>query len=441
MIFLGEFKGSFNSAPLGLTTLVVDLFPQLQVSMIKKSNQNFIDDIQEDYFQAIDIIPMNQITRSRLIKENYLSLVQLEKIESPLFYKICKLKPMIKQLFFLFLIPFSSVAQTADSTSLPSIYDFFIAEEISEITLEAEFDSILNSKKFNQYLDGELIFNNKDGVERRIPVRVKQRGKYRRRICNFPPLKLKFADEQLAAMGLQTNSEKLKIITHCLDDQYKSKENLLREYLVYKLFELHSEKCFRVHLVKVKYKTPHEKKIRFERYAIVLEDDKNMAKRVGGKIFDTINCPIKKMNPEDLKTNAVYQFMIGNSDWDPIKVRNIKLVQKDSLELFDVIPYDFDFSGLVNATYAIPNPNFKIKNIRDRVMQCKFESEEELQKIVNLFLNKKETVLDYCKNFKVLSKASRRDIKDYLNSFYTILEDEELRKNAFMIQEVTTEKN
>jgi len=348
---------------------------------------------------------------------------------------------MIKQFFFLFLLPLSSIAQTTEVSDLPSIYDFFIEKSISEITLEAEFDSILNSKKFNQYLDGNLSFNDKDEVKRNIPVQIKQRGKYRRRICNFPPIKLKFADEHLIRMGLETEHNNLKIITHCLDDKYKSKENLLREYLAYQLYGFHSKKCFRVHLVKIKYKTPNEKRHWFERYAIILEDDKNMANRLGGKIFDTPNCSLKKMKHEDLKINAVYQFMIGNSDWDPIMVRNIKLVQKDSLELFDVVPYDFDFSGLVNAPYAIPNPNFNLKNIRDRVMQCKFTSEEELEKVVELFLNKKETVLDYCNDFKALSKASRKDIKEYLNSFYSILENEELRKNTFMIQEMPIEKN
>jgi len=95
----------------------------------------------------------------------------------------------------------------------------------------------------------------------------------------------------------------------------------------------------------------------------------------------------------------------------------------------------------VNAPYAIANPNFKLTSVRERVMQCKFNSEEELEKVVELFLNRKEIVLDFCENFKALPKSSRRDIKKYLNSFYTILENEELRKNAFMVQEIPEEKN
>jgi len=335
---------------------------------------------------------------------------------------------MKKRFIFLFLLPFSSFAQE----NISSIFDFLVEKEIVEVTLEAEFDSILNSKKFNQYLDGKLSFRDKSKAKKNIPVKIKQRGKYRRRICNFPPLKLKFADKYLSALGLDEEANNIKIITHCLDDNFKSKENLLREYLAYKLYEFHSEKYFRVHLVKVKYKTPNENRHRFEQY---------LAKRLGGKVFDTFNCSLNRMKHHDLKVNAVYQFMIGNSDWDPIKVRNIKLIKKDSLELFDVVPYDFDFSGLVNAPYAIPNPNFKLTSVRDRVMQCKFKSEEELEKVIELFLNKKETVLNFCGNFKALPKSSRKDIKKYLNSFYTIIENEELRKNAFLVQEIIEEKN
>ena len=351
---------------------------------------------------------------------------------------------MKKQIIFLCLLPMFSFAQVDDSippANLPSIFDFLVEREVVEITLETELDSILSSKKFNQYLDGKFSFRDKNNVKKNIPVQIKQRGKYRRRICSFPPLKLKFAEKHLRAIGLDVESNNLKVISHCLDDTYKSKENLLREYLAYKLYEFHSEKHFRVHLVKIKYKTPNENRHRFERYAIFLEDENNMANRLGGKVFDTFNCPLNRIKHPDLKVNAVYQFMIGNSDWDPIKVRNIKLVQKDSLELYDIVPYDFDFSGLVNAPYAKPNPNFKLTSIRDRVMQCKFESEEELEKVVELFLNKKETVLEYCGNFKALPKSSRKDIKEYLNSFYAILENDELKKNAFMVQEISLEKN
>lgn len=355
-----------------------------------------------------------------------------------------KTTTMKNLLLIFFLLPSTIIGQvenSTDSIKLPSIFDFFIEKEIIEITLEAEFDSILNSKKFNQYLDGKLSFKNKENTKRNIPIRVKQRGKYRRRICEFPPLKLKFEKKYLTALQLNSDFNDLKLITHCIDDRYQSKENLLREYLAYKLFEFHSEKHFRVHLVKINYKVPSEKRDRFQRYGILLEEDKNVAKRLGGKIFDAPNCTIDKMNHRDLKINAVYQFMIGNSDWDPVMVRNIKLIQKDSLEKLNVVPYDFDFSGLVNAPYAKPNPNFKLTSVRDRVMQCKFESEEELQKVATLFLDKKETVLDFCKNFKALPRASRFDIKEYLLSFYSILENEALRKQTFMIQENPSTSN
>ena len=182
---------------------------------------------------------------------------------------------MKKRLIFFFLFPLFSFAQTSDTippANLSTIFDFLVEKEITEITLEAEFDSILNSKKFEQYLDGIFSFIDKKNAKKNIPVKIKQRGKYRRRVCNFPPLKLKFAKKYLRALELDIKSSNLKIITHCLEDPYKSKENLLREFLAYKLYEFHSEKYFRVHLVYVKYKTPNEARHRFERYAIILED-------------------------------------------------------------------------------------------------------------------------------------------------------------------------
>jgi len=349
---------------------------------------------------------------------------------------------MRKHLIFLFLFPFSSLlAQSTDSISLPSIFDFFSENKVFEITLEAEFDSIVNSKKFGNYLKGKIFFTDKNDVQKYCSIKVKQRGKYRRKVCDFPPLRLKFEKEMLNSMNLNPNFNKLKLVSHCLNDNYKSKENILREYLAYKFFEFHSEKHFRVHLVKIKYRYLPEKYIRFERYGILLEEENNLAHRMNGKISNSLHCTINKIKTEDLQINAMYQYMIGNSDWDPVKVRNIKLIQKDSLDLLDIVPYDFDFSGLVNTSYAVPNPNFKLKNTRDRVMISKFKSEEELKNTATFFLNKKETVMEFCKNFTVLSKASRRDIKKYLSEFYEILEDEELMKSAFLIQEKSSTSN
>ena len=58
-------------------------------------------------------------------------------------------------------------------------------------------------------------------------------------------------------------------------------------------------------------------------------------------------------------------------------MRNVKLLRPEPNSLLCTFPYDFDFSGFVSATYAIPNPDYKLKNIKQRVFLAKMYSEEE----------------------------------------------------------------
>ena len=49
--------------------------------------------------------------------------------------------------------------------------------------------------------------------------------------------------------------------------------------------------------------------------------------------------------------------MIGNTDWAVPNNHNVKLIYDKERKLAPplVVPYDFDYSGLVDASYAVPN--------------------------------------------------------------------------------------
>jgi hypothetical protein len=303
-----------------------------------------------------------------------------------------------------------------------SIFDIIYRE--GEVKLEIETDLALleRNKNTENYQPATIKFKDVEGNKQQWNVEVRPRGRFRRRVCNFPPIKMKFDKDELKEQDYKKHNE-LKLVTHCLRDA-EGKENLLREFLVYQLYEKISPVHYRTQLVRIKYIDQNTGKKK-NRYGILMEDENELAAR-----FDTDLCEDcysrNKDNfyKENLLAVELFQYMIGNSDWSIPMVRNIKLLEdeKTEEEKFYVVPYDFDFSGLVNASYAIPSSSQGLTSVRDRVFLGFEMSEEELQVAAQPFREKRAEIMETVDSFQYLSRSSRNDIKAYLSSFYDQLE-------------------
>jgi len=109
--------------------------------------------------------------------------------------------------------------------------------------------------------------------------------------------------------------------------------------------------------------------------------------------------------------------MIGNADWDLSVGRNVKYLIKNNKVV--PVPYDFDFAGIVDAPYAIPNPNFGIASVKDRVFIGFEEDAKNLNATMAFFKTKRQVLLDTVKNFNLLDKETKVEIINYLDTFYT----------------------
>ena len=72
-----------------------------------------------------------------------------------------------------------------------------------------------------------------------------------------------------------------------------------------------------------------------------------------------------------LPLTFVFQYLIGNTDWSLVTAdteehccHNIDLFELGGHTL--LVPYDFDLAGLVDASYAKPDPEIKIRSVRTR---------------------------------------------------------------------------
>ena len=112
----------------------------------------------------------------------------------------------------------------------------------------------------------------------------------------------------------------------------------------------------------------------------------------------------KKFKQDNLATHALFQYMIGNTDWELRMVRNLKLLNPQDGSPMILVPYDFDFSGLVDAKYAVPNDNLGLKSVRERKFISSGENDETMASTLELFKNRKDEVYELLKNFQLLNK-------------------------------------
>lgn len=239
----------------------------------------------------------------------------------------------------------------------------FDSDEIFSITLKGDIKALMNDrttkpKKFPM----ELAYIREDSSEIIFPVEVRTRGHFRRQkgICYYPPLLLDFPKEGPHQSTIFSEQKKTKLVMPCVGDEY-----VIREWLVYKLYNLITPKSFRARLVKVKLEDAKNKKSSSPQYGILLEEEKQLAARNNMIVIDSKIKPHQtKLN--DFLTMAVFQYLIGNTDWSVQYLQNIKLVVTDSSDLPSTVPYDFDHAGIVDAPYAKPAEALLMTSVRQR---------------------------------------------------------------------------
>lgn len=294
-----------------------------------------------------------------------------------------------------------------------SLFDRWSASETLSIELYINMDSLEVYRKIDAFIPAKVIANGQP-----MELEVAVRGRFRRRTCAMPPLKLKFAKDGLRANGLNTHND-FKLVTHCSDDE-AGREALLREQLAYELYStVNPEASFRTQLLEVTYVNTVDGS-RNKSIAIIIEDFDELQERL-----NLDNCKDCYGSTAEQVINAeevtLFQYMIGNTDFCNKMIRNVKLLAGNDGEI-TAVPYDFDFSGLVNANYALPQEGLGQTSVKDRVLKWSFEDDADYSDAIELFQDKEATLLAQVENFEGLENASKREITKYLKAFFKDVE-------------------
>lgn len=285
-----------------------------------------------------------------------------------------------------------------------------------------------NTKKDDSY-PVQLTYKGADGAQHTIDAEVSLRGITRRRVCDFPPLKIHFDKEKLKDTEFRGNKS-LKLVTYC-DTNTKYEQYYLKEFLAYRIYNVITEYSFRVRPMMIDYKDSERDDQSITRFSFLIEDIDDVAKRNDVEELSIPRVSYRELDPAVTSRLALFQFMIGNLDWaatdgpkEDSCCHNSRLIGAGSeINPKYTVPYDFDSSGLVNAHYAAPPDGLKVRNIRQRLYRgfCAFN--DELPATTALFNEKKADILALFQLNPHLSDQMREDAVDYIEDFYSIIND------------------
>ncbi|MBX2871454.1 MAG: hypothetical protein KTR30_05125 [Saprospiraceae bacterium] len=303
-----------------------------------------------------------------------------------------------------------------------TVFDWLSAGgEVLEVTLESDWSNLIENRKKDLEEPAKLYFDDTNGTAQEVDLKVLLRGKFRRRVCAFPPVKLKFPKKDLKKRGLNNHND-IKLVTHCLGDKKAGNDNVLKEYLTYQMYNALSPKSFRVQLVKITYVDSAKKLPKTKRYGFIIEDTDEMAERLGGVECDCMYPDVAKVDEKLVAQMSMFQYLIGNEDWNLAMGRNLKYVITQGGSRAIPVAYDFDFSGLVNTSYALANVDHKLQSVLDRVYLGHPASDPIMLEAMSKIKAKRSDFETIIKDFSLLSGKGKKEMLSYLDTCYQLLE-------------------
>ncbi len=328
----------------------------------------------------------------------------------------------LKQVLVIVLGFFSGFIQAQSS-------ELFEKEDLLEITLSGSIAELLKDRS-NEPQFKELTMSYKDAGNKliTIPIKAKTRGHFRKQkgVCRYPPLLLNFSKDH-SKNSIFDQQDKIKLVTPCKDEKY-----VVYEYLTYRLYNLISPKSFKARLVKVVFDIASAKSPPEPQYGILLEEEEQMAKRnnsisVEGKIVRP-----EQTDPTDFLTMAVFEYMIGNTDWSVQYLQNVKLISDESGALPTAVPYDFDHAGIVMAPYAKPAEELLMSSIRERRYRgyC-IQDMNQFTAVIERFNERKPEIYNLYTDNPLLDERYIRSTIKFLDDFYETINEPKRLKSEF----------
>jgi hypothetical protein len=332
--------------------------------------------------------------------------------------------------------PFRLSAQptpAAKDTTTHKPARLFRAKDPVVMWLEADFKTVfkdrdsLSTKRY----PAKLRYLGEKGDTLSLDVQLSTRGHYRLKAatCAFPPLRVHF-DREKSKGTLFGGEGALKLSTHCQKGENYA-QNVYVEYAIYGMYNALTPVGLKARLATITWIDPNDPKFTITRPGFWLQDDNDLAKELKGKVVMQKGGAATEMDPQQMAITDVFQYMIANTDYSLSYLHNYRIFVTDTSMAFFPMAYDFDWSGLVDAPYAVPDYRLPIKRVTERLYRGGCHPPELLAGVVARFKEKKDAIYGSLREIKELDPKRLKTATDFLDEFYKMIDDAGMVRREF----------
>lgn len=317
----------------------------------------------------------------------------------------------------------------------PANTRLFDSDEVIEASLMAPFRRLGRERDPDEREDREgLIRYEVNGIEYETPLRVRVRGNFRSRSdnCANPPIRLNFQSET-ADGGFWDGQDKLKLVLDCRPN-IRYEQLVVKEYLTYRMYNLLTEESFQVQPFQMTYiDNERDRELRTS-FAFVIEDDSQLADRLGVEKVDIEEIRASQLDPEQNTTAVLFALLIGNTDvaftgGPPGEncCHNAELLIQETGDVSSYlsIPYDFDMTGIVDAPYAQVADQLPIRRVTQRHYRGFCRYNEYVPAQAARIVSHQQALIDLWINEPALTDRERDRAIAFLEDGFELLADEE----------------
>ena len=190
----------------------------------------------------------------------------------------------------------------------------FETESVVEVTLAGPIGTLARDARQK----ASLPFSIQTGGEQ-LAVDIRARGHSRLKVCDFPPIRLSFP-EPPPSDSMFAGQNRIKMVTHCRKGA-RGEQDLLDEYVAYRMFNAVTDLSFRVRLLRVDYVDTDgvwsDKGESF--FGFLIEPLEEFAARTGSEPVSLKGFPLYRHDLPNAALMYVMQYLLGNTDYMMLK--------------------------------------------------------------------------------------------------------------------------
>ena len=313
-------------------------------------------------------------------------------------------------------------AQRPDTAIAAPDSGFFSRETPLTVTIVANFNALRRDRDTNpEWRTGTLRWADSGGSTREVAVRLRPRGVWRRANCDMPPLRLDVPRTRLAGTPF-AGINRPKLVNTCRNVN-RFEQYILQELQLYRVYHAITPLSFRARLLRITYADSGSEKVRMTRWGFLVEEPEALASRVGGIVPELDAVDGTWLDPRSRTIFGLFQHLIANHDWSVIALHNAEVIARDTS--LHPVAYDFDYSGAVNAHYAVPPPLLPIRRVRDRHFRGDCAPRETFAEVVALLQSRHAAIMGLYDDEigRLLSPSVTRETKAFLQEFFDAVGD------------------